>query len=375
MLAYIVMRIALFAGILALGVTLAAFSAGTFPHRWGDIEQIRGEETTGDIFNDSGALRAYLKEFGVRKTMQRLSALATVEESCHWVAHDAGEIGLELYGDSVFRECSDDCQSGCYHGAIAAYFKERGTADLSANLQRVCSAELNDFVRLQCFHGIGHGLLAWANYDLPEALRGCDLLPKNRSACWVGVFMENAAAASPAEAVGEPARHVSDYLSGDPLYPCTVVGEKYRSTCYFMQTTRMARMFSGDLSRVTRACLTAPAEYQRSCFESMGRDVGTMPLGDPRGAIEKCGFAPQGVHRTACLVGVAEDVFWDPSGQDAALGFCAALSEESERLTCYRRIAIRASRIFSQDQKSLASFCTKFEPEYALLCAERMRPL
>ena len=375
MLAYIVMRVVLLAGILALGVFLAILSAGIFPYQWGDSGRVGGEESAGDILDDSKALRAYLKEFGVRKTMQRLSTLATVEESCHWVAHDAGEIGLELYSDSVFRECSDDCQSGCYHGAIAAYFKERGTADFSTNLRRVCSDELNDFVRLQCFHGIGHGLLAWANYDLPEALRGCDLLPKNRSSCWVGVFMENAAAASPAEAAGEPERHVSEYLSDDPLYPCTAVGEKYRSTCYFMQTTRMARMFSDDLSRVVGACLTAPTEYRRSCFESMGRDVGTMPLGDPRGAIEKCGFAPQGVYRTACLVGVAEDVFWDPSGQDAALEFCGALSEESEKLTCYRRIAIRASRIFSQDSKYLASFCAKFHPEYALLCVERMRPL
>lgn len=319
-----------------------------------------------EIFNDDAALRSYVKKFGPKQTVGQLSALASTFGSCHDPAHKAGRFAYEIFGDKAFKECSSECHSGCYHGATEAFFREKGTVDLQNNVATLCNSELNLFFSHQCVHGIGHGLMAWTNYEIFEALKDCELLPQRQDSCWTGVFMENIVG-------GLAGRdgHFTKYLNGDPHYPCSAVPEKYKWACYFLQTSRMVQLFNGDFSRVAQACSAAPKPYQPSCFLSMGRDVGGTHRDEPASAIAQCSFVPVGEMRQACLSGAVQDSFWDPSGQNNALSFCQQLPNAVEKGSCYRTIFNRAIDVFPS-KKERELFCGKAESAYKSECKREM---
>jgi plastocyanin len=313
------------------------------------------------IFSDKQELFSYVKKFGADKATQQLHNLSTTYGSCHDPAHDAGRIAYKLSGGDAFTTCSAECHSGCYHGATEAYFSEHGTENLMEDLNLLCSSELNSFFSHQCIHGIGHGLMAWSDYNIHEALANCDLLPEWKESCYSGVFMENVVGGLASEE-----GHYSEYLSEDPHMPCNVVEEKYVGACYFYQSSRMLHLALGDFSKVAEGCIEAGPMYQNICFESMGRDVGGVYRNNPEGAIAACNFAPIGDGRTNCLRGAVQDSFWDPSGESVALEFCGLLTLTEEQQACYDVVRFRAGEILDDDQ--FHEFCGKLPAEQENLC-------
>ncbi|MEK7649463.1 MAG: hypothetical protein AAB367_00665 [Patescibacteria group bacterium] len=342
----------------------SASDAGTKKNK---VEYVYNEaitEADEAVWTDEAALYSYVKKFGPKRTMEHLHALSTKFGDCHETAHRAGRFSYDIYDAKAFKECSAECHSGCYHGATEAYFRDHGTANLQTDLQTICSSELNAFFSHQCLHGIGHGLMAWANYELPDALKACDLLDRGQSSCWTGVFMENIVGG-----LGAIEGHKSNYLNDDPLYPCNDanVGDQYRPSCYFLQTSRMMQLFLGDFKKIADACSKAPELYQRSCFESMGRDVGGVHRLRAPVAIAQCQYAPKGNMRIGCLIGAAQDTFWDPSGQDNALGFCKLLTDTAEKDACYGVIFGRAPEVLGS-KEAVTAFCKKAEATYQDRC-------
>lgn len=331
---------------------------------------------TGEIFNNDDALRSYIKKFGIKQTILQLHNLEATMGSCHQAAHRTGHISYDLYGDKAFIEYSAYCQSGYYHGVMEQYLEEHGAQNLATNLGSLCSSDLNGFFRHQCIHGIGHGLMAWVNYDLPEALKECDLLPAGKDSCWTGVFMENIAAqpssarppGAKTQQVGETDIHYTKYLNADPLYPCDSLDVKYQSSCYFLQTSRMLQLFGQDFQKIAVTCATAGNENnQATCFGSMGRDVGGRFPTDAAKEIEACDFIQNAGYRNDCLSGAVQNAFWDPTGQDFAISFCKLLTNPDEKSACYSTINGRAPEVIS-DKMDLQAFCGKIESKYQANC-------
>jgi plastocyanin len=316
------------------------------------------------IFQDEAALYSYVRKYGAAKTIQYLNELQEQFGDCHQAAHSTGRYAYELFNETAFQTCSAECHSGCYHGATEAYFRDHGTSNLAEDLAVICSSDLNPFLSHQCFHGVGHGLMAFADYELFEALANCDLLPEGQASCYSGVYMENVVGGL-APTVG----HFTDYLSDDPHFPCNVVDEKYKDACYFYQTSRMVQLFDWDFSLVAAACAEIEEQYQRSCFESMGRDVGGVNLTSNVGAIFDCSFSPAGQQRIWCLNGAVQNTFWDPTGQDMAIEFCTMLEDAAEKQGCYDTIFRRAPLVIDARQE-LVNFCMKSESDFQHVCLE-----
>lgn len=315
-----------------------------------------------NIFYDLDALYSYIKKYGPGDATRRLHELQSKYGDCHNIAHEAGRLSYKLWGGEAFQKCSAECQSGCYHGATEAFFRDHGVQDLEENLPLLCPENLNAFFSHQCIHGVGHGLMAWTDYDIHEALRICDTLPHSQTSCYSGVFMENIVGGLAPEF-----DHYTEYLNDDPHFPCTVVEEKYVDACYFYQTSRMIILFNGNFKKVAEACASIDPKYQRSCFSSMGRDVNAWNRGNIEGAIRECHYSPVGNPRVWCLEGAVQDTFWVADGQNTALAFCKALSNQEEKAACYRTIFDRATQVLASDD-DLKAFCMKAEPAYQNQC-------
>lgn len=106
-----------------------------------------------------------------------------IESGCHPIAHTIGAASLLHFHADVGRAFADGsaaCGSRYYHGLL-----EWKLADLAPNrvagvARTVCSdrrIRARRFTHCQCVHGLGHGLMLYAKYDLPRALDLCHDLP------------------------------------------------------------------------------------------------------------------------------------------------------------------------------------------------------
>lgn len=307
-------------------------------------------------------LEYWVTEAGTELVMQALlDNSLTSGRDCHTAAHNVGRLSYELAGEAVFQSCSAECHSGCYHGGTEAYFRDHGIENLEANLNTICAADLNGFFTHQCIHGVGHGLMAWTDYEIIEALEFCDLLSHSQASCYSGVFMENVVGG-----LADDADHFTEYLSDDPHFPCNILPDQYIDSCYFYQTSRMANLFNGDMEKIAVACAEIDQTHQSSCFASMGRDVNAH-YPEPTDALRICGAANTEANEINCLLGAIQNTFWDSAGQSDALNFCLTLTAEAHKTACYWSIYDRAVSVLP-DEAAVANFCTKIETDYQFVC-------
>ena len=325
-----------------------------------------------DMINSDAALVASLKAYGPKQTILSLSSLEGQKGfDCHQRAHTTGRLAAKIFPiEKAFREGSGECHSGYFHGTTEQYFAIYGTKNLSENLSKLCNNSLNSFFRHQCYHGVGHGLMGWTSYEINDALANCDGLTEGRdqNSCATGVFMENFTGAF--QNGSNNTDHTSKYLSDNPQFPCNVV-TSHKSECYFLQTSRMIQIFGPDFQKVSAECSKAPEQFQESCFQSMGRDVGGTTRPNPKASIEKCNFAPEGEDRNSCLNGAIQDYFWDPTGAKDAIEFCKSLSVENQKHLCYLIINGTATQILTTNtQKS--DFCNSVEADFKDECQKQL---
>ena len=337
----------------------------------GDLEFREAPDLTPkaltDLFTNDVLLRRYLEDYGPATTVGLVAAAGdVVGQLCHERAHQTGRAAYELFGAAAFALASHECEAGAYHGATEAMFKERGTADLESDVQVVCGGSAVFFFRLQCIHGVGHGLMAWTSYELYDALDLCDRLEtdRDRRACYSGVFMENVVGG-----LSGTMGHFTDYLSDkDPHYPCNALTERYVAPCYLYHSTRMLLMFEYDYDRVAEECVNAPEIGRYHCFESFGRDLAAVSLGDPAKGLEQChDTVDEPQHRVWCIQGSVQARFWEPDRASEAVEMCNLATVAEERTGCNWMIVHRARELFPA-RPSLEEFCARLESAYQAWC-------
>ncbi len=309
------------------------------------------------IMTDDETMRYYIRTYGPAPSMHEMRAAAErMNIECHDRAHQLGRMSYEEFGDEILKLNLPECHSGFYHGAIEAYFHKNGTDNLKAKLSFICPSDLNAFFWHQCRHGLGHGLMAWSNYDLPETLEFCNLIDDNggKASCRTGVYMENivgSIAGSPQErALG----HFTKFLSDDPQFPCSIVKEEYKADCYFLQTDRMYSL-GRSFEAIAEGCKAAPSQYHYTCFASMGRTVSGLTRGRPEETVRACKLIEDYANKVLCIDAAAKDQLWDPSGQEAGLKLCSLVPPEDGQRECYLGLLYHAAFVLSDEQRK--DFC------------------
>lgn len=299
-------------------------------------------------------------------------AVPELEQECHAVVHSIGRHAFLTAWNfgTAFHSCDHRCQAGCYHGVLERVFfsqedLDRGInhlsfEDLEGKIPELCSREnFSDpslGLLIQCAHGLGHAILYTLDYELDDALRGCDLLPSEtmRASCLLGVFMENV--------VGD--RELRDLKADEPLYPCTRVAEPYKRACYKQQTKVMLHMELSYAEIAAQCALTG--EYRGVCFEGLGRDTSA-------GAREAEAEAVRAVARICeehagdflvnCVGGAVralDDFSWDGR---YSLRYCAALSADDARDACYRIAREHLGTVYGMSDNAIDAQCDVYGGE------------
>ena len=285
-----------------------------------------------------------------------------LRSDCHPIVHAIGRETFRIKGNihESFAACDQTCHSGCYHGSVERFLrgesiyaqidKHPSAAELRQKASAACDPNMPLRLHFQCLHGLGHALLFFSRYQLLQSLEACDVLSEDwsRNSCYGGVFMENVFNAMP---------EARDLSPTDYHYPCSKLNPRYRSECYGMQTSRMTEM-GLSTEQLFQECNKA-SEYRHQCSASVGRDLSNIVrAGQVQPTAEKCEMVT-GESRFACMRGVVHaliDNTWDGR---YALAFCAALTEENDRNTCFQMSADYLKRIFEKSSADIAQDCSE----------------
>jgi hypothetical protein len=198
-----------------------------------------------------------------------------VRASCHQLTHVIGRAAADLYGDipGAYSRGEHFCGTGYYHGVIEAIAARMGTDRILGEADTLC-ADLRENQKHSayhsgCAHGLGHGFMGVLENELFESLYACDALTDGweREHCYNGVFMENLPDA-------DNQSHPSKYLKEDqPLYPCTVVEDRYKTQCYQKQTSYALRTQGYDFSKVFELCAAVEDGFRPACYRGLGRNA------------------------------------------------------------------------------------------------------
>ncbi len=255
-----------------------------------------------------------------------------VESRCHPVAHTIGAGGLLHYDADLGRAFADGtaaCGSGYYHGLLEWKLAAAPPDEVGAVARTVCADErirAQPFTQYQCVHGLGHGLMLYAGYDLPRALDLCHELPvgRDRVSCTGGVFMENQQTS-----YGTKSKWLKD---DDLLYPCTIVETADKLYCYLLVTSHILPRVGSDWVETARWCRKSEPEFVRYCFQSMGRDASGYARQEPVKIHTFCAAA--GDMRDECLFGAARDILNNDSDDLRGRRLCES-APASARSYCF----------------------------------------
>ncbi len=280
-------------------------------------------------------------------------------EKCHFVAHAIGRAAGRTYPtfSAAYRACDYRCQAGCIHGVIEQLFFHEfrrdhfSLPDLEERIPGVCDDEAvgkGRAARIECTHGLGHALLSSFDYDLSQALRGCDLVPdrEGRLSCQLGVFMENVI-------TDDVDRR--NLKAEDPLYPCDAVDPAYRAMCYTEQSKALLAR-GRTPAEIATVCGTLGPDADR-CFEGLGRDTSLdLRLGKDAEVAAIC-ENNAGDHLRSCLTGAvmaAVDLAQDAS---VALPYCGAFASASAQELCVDRTLWYLRDVHGWDAEKLDQAC------------------
>lgn len=346
------------------------------------------------------SLAATARSGNVKTAMGALNLISLTEPDIrrtgHVYAHAIGIAAGRTRGDisQTFTQCSESFQSGCHHGVIQAWFSgidSVGAADANALCAPFRAREQDRWIRFQCVHGMGHGLTMLYKHDLPKGLAGCDLLTEwwDRHSCYSGAFMENIVNVSmphhPARSMSQkskdggehkdhaahaPEHHGSPAFKpvdpADPLYPCSVMAQRYLSACYEMQTSVMLHNNKGDLAGAAKACETAPAAMRTTCFASLGRDISSYSQQNHAEVIRMCSLAAA-KYQPWCYFGVVKNFIDLEARPQDGLSLCRSVPAADGKAMCYQAVGEQIL-VLAGDPGQRRASCSLGEAEYLEAC-------
>ena len=322
-------------------------------------------------------LLALVERGEVHLAMTSLSRLGQLDNVIPKNGHDFTHVvGINAWAPgkdvgTVYDQCTELYQSGCYHGVIQSYLDVNGTdsATVGGLCNQIPSVREQLWLRFQCVHGLGHGLVQANHMHLPKALKGCDRLGDRWDAesCYGGAFMEfivggrgqshhphRAKAANATTTAVEGGEHAHDEHAGhdmsqmapagpdsfkvrdpkDPLYPCSVLEERYQRSCYGMQAGLVIEQTGADFGKIAAACDGAPETMRRSCYQGIGTYVSGFTVRNTDESIRLCNMGnPK--YRVWCFVGVVKN-YVDVTSQPAdGFEFCRRVGDRPIAIACY----------------------------------------
>jgi len=270
------------------------------------------------------ALRAIAETEGIEVAWQYLKEkYAHKPADAHNLAHVIGYLAYEQNEEKGFSICDWSFAFGCYHGLVEMLIAEKGS-DGVLLARDGCNTIKTKGGISSCLHGIGHGLLAWEGYNLPQSLARCDVLSVGeRTYCYDGIFMENITGLM--RSPQDPHWYdLAEKLYTEPHWPCNIVDKKYQEACYYEQPSALLGLFGiGETGKICQE--SGREELANQCIRGIGIRVGQMANGSPKDAVDLCNLIEAEESKYLCVTNSAKEFAFQRQTEDKVSIICSSL--------------------------------------------------
>ena len=124
----------------------------------------------------------------------------------------------------------------------------------------------------------------------------------------------------------------------DPLFPCSVLEEKYSAHCYRYQSSYFSVISRQNWTKVVELCLLVPNNYQHECF----RTIGTNQVGfNSQASVWKnnCSLLPE-EFRGVCVSGVVSSLSYRFVDEPALMFNFCSLVDSMDQEECFKQIGL-----------------------------------
>lgn len=315
----------------------------------------------------------------------------------HLLGHTVGDILYEQEGSDGIQYCTPDFRNACSHTIVIGLFLDYGEDAIPIISDACHKAPGGKGAYTMCFHGLGHGVLAYTGYDMEKATELCDQMGteeyayREASECIGGVTMEMVSG------VHDPDLwqiQLANYLrEDDPLYPCTAdfISDRDRHMCITYWTPRLFQLAGTNLQKpdpdffeqAFTFCQTLnDQEDRQTCFASFGkefivlardrdvRNFGRMTDQEMLRSQKWCDLAPNREATKACLLSSVGSLYWGGENPpEVSIQFCNLVEDQEYRAACYNEL-IHAVDYYISDPTYHQLFCDQVVGEFEQQCKE-----
>ncbi len=316
----------------------------------------------------------------------------------HLLGHSIGDILYVQKGVEGIADCTQDFRNACSHSIVVGALGEFGPgADTLAHIDDACKkAPGGSGAYTMCYHGLGHGVLAFFGYDLAQTSALCKQMgtreyhDEQYTQCVGGAIMELMGGGGHDKEKWLAARE--RYLTDDePLAPCdtALVPDATKSFCYMYLTPRLLELAGADLGSPDPAmfpkafsfCDAIPRSEERlrdSCFGGFGKEFVPLAAGRDIRAIDKlsdsqyalaiewCGLSPMQDGMHSCVLEGLESVFWGGENDTQASFRYCTLVPDSLQDDCHDKLGEMIGRYLEGDRET--SWCVLLPTSSRSLC-------
>lgn len=314
----------------------------------------------------------------------------------HLLGHVVGD---ELYKQQGIRGialCTQEFRNACSHSIVIGVLNELGPSDATIEkIRDACTlAPGGSGAYTMCFHGLGHGVLAYFGYDLTHTVDFCKRLgtdaytQQEYTQCVGGSVMELVGGGGHDREKWLQARDI--YLpANDPLAPCTTALIPYeaKTFCFSYLTPQLFERAGANLASPDERFFPAAFAFcdaladtrlRTSCYGSFGkefvplaafrdiRSVDALSNDQYRTAIRWCALAPSGEAERACVGEAVASIFWGGENDPAAAFRFCSLADENATSACWERLA---SDISSYAGERRSELCMRIPEAHRKNCS------
>lgn len=287
----------------------------------------------------------------------------------HLMGHVVGDVLYRQQGVNGIKGCTQDFRNACSHAIVIGTLNEFGTGpDTIAKIRAACKlAPGGPGAYTMCFHGLGHGVFAYFQYDIPKAVAFCEKLgtpeydDQEFTQCVGGMIME---------LIDGGGHDHNDWVTAqgkyldpkDPLAPCdtSLIPAEAKSFCYIYLTPHLfqaagSHLDSPDPATFAKAFSFCDAIVDKDlrdvCWSSFGKEfiplagardiraVDQYPDSSYQQAIDWCMMAPNTEAQSQCVSQALASVYWGGENDpEASFRFCGLVQSGSVQDFCYEEL-------------------------------------
>lgn len=313
-------------------------------------------------------------------------------------------IGNELYKQKSVEGisiCTEDFRNACSHTIVIGLLEEKGLNGLT-EIHKACQkAPGGRGAYTMCFHGLGHGVLAYAGFDFPEMVKLCKMTKtaehggQEANECIGGAVMEIISGGFHDREIWE-AKRKEVLLSADPLSPCNkeYVPAEAKYMCYTYLTpwlfeatgTNLAHPQPEFFEKAFAYCNELPQSQtiaRGACFGGFGkefialaagrdiRDMGSLSQDRLKPVYEWCLLANDRQGTTDCILSAMNSLYWGGENRpDAAINICS-ITEGNLRSECFDALLGNVS-YYKEESSEKEAFCKLIPSDMQALCQQKL---